>query len=367
MILTSVLCSLADPAGGRDLMMATSPLEQILSPDRRSRSSIHVGVLGCGKIAERHLNAYRKLGARVTVSDIASRGEMIANNYDATWQPDPQQLLAGDGIDAIDVCTPTPTHSELICSALDHGKHVFCEKPLAGTVAEAELVRARAQETDRIVTVGYLYRFHPAFQFVKQVLDEGVIGDPRFATFRLGGRGSHKAWKHRRESGGGAGSEMMVHMIDLALWYFGEPIDVENLYTATMLPEREIDGEVVSVDAEDLSLLRVESRGGVQSFCQADLLTPGYMNHVEIQGTNGSLMSSILEYLPTTVYCKEPRGIFDRGHTFESFPKVDLFERQLDHFLGAISGEFPPAINSIDDSIRLMKAIEHVLHSRASH
>ena len=316
-----------------------------------------VGVLGCGKIAERHLNAYRKLDVEVTVSDIVPRGEMIANNYGVRWEPDPAALLADESFDAIDICTPTPTHAELICSALDNDKHVFCEKPLARTIEEAQAIRARAEEAGRVVTVGYLYRFHPAFEFVKTVLDEGVIGRPYLATFRLGGRGSHKAWKHRRETGGGAGSEMLVHMIDLALWYFGETASVTNLHTATVLPEREIEGELVAVDAEDLVLLRLESQSGVESFCQGDLLTPGYMNHVEIQGENGSLMSSILDYLPTGVYCKEPRGIFDRGHTFESFGKVDLFERQLDSFLTAIRGETAPAMNSIDDSIRLMEVM----------
>ena len=330
----------------------------------RGRRKTRVGVLGCGKIAERHLNAYRKLDVEVTVSDIVPRGEMISSNYGARWEPDPQRLLEDGGVDVVDVCTPTPTHAELICAAVDSGKHVFCEKPLARTVEEAQAIRARAEQSDCIVTVGYLYRFHPAFQFVKTVLEEGVIGAPHFATFRLGGRGSHKAWKHRRETGGGAGSEMLVHMIDLALWYFGEPERVTNLHTVTMLPEREIEGERVAVDAEDLVLLRLESRSGVESLCQGDLLTPGYMNHVEIQGDNGSLMSSILDYLPTTVYCKEPRGIFDRGHTFESFGKVDLFERQLTHFLATVRGEEPPTLNSVEDSIRLMQVMERALPSQ---
>ncbi|MEA2168817.1 MAG: hypothetical protein QOF76_2117 [Solirubrobacteraceae bacterium] len=327
-----------------------------------------IGVIGCGKIAEKHLNAYRKLdGVEVVVSDVVAKGEMIARNYGADWAPDPAALIHGDAVDAIDVCTPTPTHAAIIGDALASGKHVFCEKPLARDLAEAREIERMALEADRILMVGYLYRFHPAFQFAKEILEEGILGDPYLATFRLGGRGSHKAWKHRRETGGGAGSEMLVHMIDLALWYFGECTGAVNLHTETLLSAREIEGETVDVDAEDLTLIRVDTATGVRVLCQSDLLTPGYMNHFEIQGTNGSLFSSILDWLPTVVYCKEPRGVYDRGQNFFEFPKVDLFVRELGHFVQRIRDPDVHDVNSVRDSINLMSVVERTLPGVAPH
>jgi predicted dehydrogenase len=321
-----------------------------------------IGVIGCGKIAEKHLNAYRKLdGVEVVVTDVVSKGEMIARNYDAAWAPDPAALILGDDVDAIDVCTPTPTHAAIIRDALANDKHVFCEKPLARDLAEAREIERMARDADRILMVGYLYRFHPAFQFAKEVLSEGILGDPYFATFRLGGRGSHKAWKHRRETGGGAGSEMLVHMVDLALWYFGECTGAVNLLTETLLPTREIEGETVQADAEDLMLIRLDTATGVRVLCQSDLVTPGYMNHFEIQGTNGSLFSSILDYLPTVVYCKEPRGVYDRGQNFFEFPKADLFVRELGHFVERIRNPDVDDVNSVRDSINLMSVVEQAL------
>ena len=320
-----------------------------------------VGVVGCGKIAEKHLNAYRQLGVEVTVTDVVERGAMIAENYGAAWNPDPADLIAGGDVDAIDVCTPTPSHVQIITDALRSDKHVFCEKPVARDLAEAEAIERAAAATDRVLQIGYLYRFHPAFAFAKEVIREGILGDPYFATFRLGGRGSHKAWKHRRETGGGAASEMLVHMVDLALWYFGEATEVRNLLTDTVLPTREIEGELVEADAEDLLIVQIETQSGARVVCQSDLITPGYMNHFEVQGTNGSLFSSILDYLPTLVYCKEPRGVYDRGQNFFEFPKTDLFVAELGHFLEHVRGSEGERLNSIRDSIGLMRVVDAAL------
>lgn len=320
---------------------------------------MRVGVLGCGKIAERHLAAYRKLGADVTVTDIVERGRMVAEQYGAAWDPVPARVIDGD-FDAIDVCTPTPTHASYIELALRAGKHVFCEKPLARNLEEGLAIEAVAAETGRIVMVGYLYRFHPAFEFVRELLEDGVIGEPYFAQLRLGGRGSHRAWKHKADTGGGAGNEVLVHMVDLALSYFGPAVSVDALWADTLLRERDIEGDDVAADAEDIAILRLHTESGVDVICQSDLVTPGYMNHVEIQGTNGSVFTSILDFMPTVVYCKEPRGAYDRGHTFRQFDAVDLFERELSHFFSAIRGE-AGEINSIADSLAVRAVVETAL------
>lgn len=321
--------------------------------------TIHIGVIGCGKIAEKHLNAYRKLeGVQITVTDIVPKGEAVAQRYGVNWHPDPNRVVASDDVDAVDVCIPTPAHAEVILKALANDKHVFCEKPLARNLNEARMIVQKAKETDKIIMVGYLYRFHPAFQFVKDVLQEEILGEPYFALFRLGGRGSHKAWKHKRETGGGAGNEMLVHMLDLVLWYFGDPRSVEPLEVDVVLKEREIEGQKVRVDAEDLVVLKLESQTGVIILCESDLITPSYMNYVEIQGTNGSLWTSILEQFPTLLYLKEPCGVYDRGQNVFEFPRVDLFERELGYFLECLRNGTQPDLNSLEDSLKLMSILE---------
>jgi predicted dehydrogenase len=325
---------------------------------------IKVGIIGCGQIAEKHLAAYKKMPeVEPIVSDIdLPRAEAVSRTFDVEYWRSPEALLQSDQVHAVDICVPTPYHGLNIVHALDCGKHVFCEKPLVENLSEGLQIQQKSEEVGRMVMVGYLYRFHPAFQLVKQVMTQKVIGAPYFALFRLGGRGSHRAWKHQRETGGGALNEMLVHMLDLILWYFGSVESVRVLLADTLLRERYIKklNKSVEANAEDLIVLHLETSENCAVVCESDLVTPSYMNHIEIQGHNGSIYSSILEFMPTIVYCKEPRGIYNEGSNFFQFPRVDLFEQELTHFLECARNGEHPRENSLDDSIRLLRVIEQI-------
>ena len=321
---------------------------------------VKIGIVGCGKIAKRHLEALRNIReVQVTVFDIdhvAARRR--ADEFGVGHSRTLEELLNTPGLAAVDVCVPTPWHRDLVLAALQCGQHVFCEKPLCLTLAEALEIRDALQHTDRQLMVGYLYRFYPAFQYVKQLLEEGIIGEPYFALLRVGGRGDAAPWKHRRRDGGGAIMEMMVHKLDLALWFFGNISTARVLYKETFLPERFIDGDAVAADAEDCVIAHLEANG-TQIICQSDLVTPSYMNHIEIQAENGSIFSSMLHYMPTRVYCKKPRGGYAGGATTRQFPMVNVFERELAHFVSVLRGECE-AINTIDDSVELIRLIEQL-------
>jgi predicted dehydrogenase len=321
-----------------------------------------IGIVGCGKIANRHLNAYRKIrGLEIKVSDIDREvARVFSRNQEVESVGNMEALFESEEIDVIDVCTPTPCHAEIIMKAIDHDKHVFCEKPLTDSLEKANQIREKLEESDKIVMVGYLYRFHPAFQKTKEILKEGIIGRPYNAIFRVGGRGSHRSWKHKTKEGGGVMNEMMAHMLDLIIWYFGSIISAENLMTDTLLETRQIGGNEIKADAEDISLLRIKTSSGVNILCESDLITPSYMNYIEIQGTNGSLWTSILDYFPTIIYCKKSRGLYNQGNNFFRFSMVDLFEKELNYFIDKIENKEKPDLNSIDDSIKGLEVVERV-------
>lgn len=325
-----------------------------------------VGVVGCGRIAERHVEAYRKFeSVRVIVADQDQAAtHRLADAQHVEWADSADELLRRADIDAVDVCVPTPAHAGIVLAALECGKHVFCEKPLCETQAQAEEIAAAQATSRRLVMVGYLYRFHPAFQFAKHVLDDQVIGKPYFGIFRLGGRGSHRAWKHTTDAGGGATLEMMVHNLDLIQWLLGPAADVAVLGRETFLPSRVIDGGAVQVDAEDYVLAELQMRGGARVLCESDLVTPSYMNYVEIQGENGTLFTSILNYLPTVVYCREPRGVFNLGNNVQQFQTVNLFERELGHFIQVLRSEVPP-MNVVEESIDVMAIVDRIREGKS--
>ena len=319
-----------------------------------------IGIIGGGKIAERHIHAYKHFqDIELYISDIDGNiAQNLCNKLNVNFSISPEAILGDATIDIVDVCTPTAHHKEIILEAIKKRKHVFCEKPLCQNLKEALEIRKAAEATDRVVMVGYLYRFHPAFQFVKQVLDEMIIGKPYFSIFRLGGRGSHREWKHREAEGGGAIREMLVHKLDLILWFFKEIMEIRTLINETLIPLRKIEGRKIEVNAEDFVVLDLEANN-VRILCESDLVSPCYMDYIEIHGDNGSIFTSILPYFPTVVYCREPRNIYSEGNNFRNFPSVNLFEKELSHFLTAIKTN-TKNMNSIEESVRMFEIIEKI-------
>ncbi len=323
--------------------------------------TVRIGIIGCGKIGERHLNAYKKIeGVEIIVSDIDhSLSKRVADRYGLDWAT-PEQIFRNIDIDAVDICVPTIHHKKFIDAAIEHGKHFFCEKPLVAYLEEGKEIKNKVEKAGIVAMVGYLYRFHPSFELVKNVLEDKVIGDPYFAIFRLGGRGSHKTWKHKKSQGGGAINEMFVHMLDLIIWYFKDVKSVNFAKMDVVLNKREVEGKNIIVDAEDNVLVELETDKCKKVMCESDLLTPSYMNYVEIQGTNGSIWASILDYFPTIVYCKEATGIYNQGNNFFNFPRVDLFEKELRYFVETVKKGETPNLNSINESIKILEVIEEV-------
>lgn len=324
--------------------------------------NIKVCVLGCGKMGERHITAYKKLDADVVVYDLnkeLARG--VAERYGIEFTENYKAMISFGKIDAIDVCTPTPTHKKIILDAIDRGiKYIFCEKPLAGTLKDVKDIKEAVDKKGVLLTTGYLYRFFPAFSFIKEILENKIIGDPYFSIFRLGGRGSHREWKHRRVSYGGAILDMMVHMIDLILWYFGDIVKAEKLYEDVLLKEREIGDKIVKCDAEDIVLVKFITKNDVIVICESDLVTPSYSNYVEIQGTNGTIFCSIQTHFPTIVYCKKQISIYNQGFNFYNFPQENIFLKELGYFIECIKEGKKNVINNVDDSIKILEIVEEL-------
>lgn len=317
-----------------------------------------IGLVGCGRIGSRHLEAYQQIGDVDAI--VTDENPELAKQTADQWggQAVPMNALLEEPLDALDVCVPSFVHKQWIIDGLTAGVHVFCEKPLCLSYGEAVEIRAAALAAKRSVVVGYLYRHHPSFRFARETIAHGIIGEPHFAFARLGGRGSHRTWKHDSTRGGGVIFEMMVHLLDLLSWLLGPLENGKLLHTDLLLPVREIGGDIAEVSAHDSAVLSL-SAGGVSAICQSDLATPSFMNYVEVQGSNGSILSSILDYIPNVVYCNEPRALFDRGASFRRFGQVNLFVSELSMFTGLVrSGEIDDW--SLLESVELARFIDSI-------
>ncbi|WP_027943736.1 Gfo/Idh/MocA family protein [Amycolatopsis taiwanensis] len=220
----------------------------------------------------------------------------------ASVETDWRALIARDDIDLIDICTPGDTHAEIAIAALDAGKHVLCEKPLANSVAEAEAMaeaaeRARARGVRSMV--GFTYRRVPALALARRLVGEGRIGTVRHVRAQylqdwLADPRTPMTWRLRKErAGSGALGDIGAHIVDLTQHLTGERLTGVSAALETFVKERpEPDGErtgIVTVD--DAAAFFGRFTGGALATFEATRFATGRKNslRIELNGSAGSL------------------------------------------------------------------------------
>ncbi len=206
--------------------------------------AIRVGIVGLGMMGTTHFKAYRQIPQAevVAVCDVSGKklsGDWseAAGNIDtgaAAMQDlsalktygDFGQFVADADIDLVDVCVPTFQHAEMTIQALEAGKHVFCEKPMARTSDLARQMVEAAEAGDRLLAVGHVLRFWPEYLALKQMIDSRAYGAVKSATFtRLSPRPlwSWEGWLQDPARSGAVALDLHIHDTDTVQWFFGRP------------------------------------------------------------------------------------------------------------------------------------------------
>lgn len=189
---------------------------------------LRAGIIGCGGIAEsKEMPAIKETGLveMVAFCDIkAERAERAAQNFgtkDAKTYTDYRALLEEKDLDIVYVCTPNRFHSEMTVAALNAGKHVMCEKPMAINTAEAQKMVEAAKANDKVLTIAYQNRFRPDALYLKEECQKGVLGEIYFAKARAIRRRAVPTWGvflDEYMQGGGPLIDIGTHALDLTLW-----------------------------------------------------------------------------------------------------------------------------------------------------
>jgi predicted dehydrogenase len=251
----------------------------------------------CGRDAARVAEAAGRLGWESTETD---------------WT----RLVARDDVDLVDVCTPGDTHAEIAVAALDAGKHVLCEKPLANTVAEAEAMAAaaeRAAERGVRSMVGFTYRRVPAIALARQLVEQGRIGEVRHVRAQylqdwLTDPQSPMTWRLEKDkAGSGALGDIGAHVVDLTQYITGDRISTVNGLLETFVKQRPVaaagsrllGGEAVNgagqqladVTVDDTATFLARFGSGAVGVFEATRFATGRKNaiRIEINGSRGSL------------------------------------------------------------------------------
>jgi predicted dehydrogenase len=283
-------------------------------------AEIGVGLVGYKFMGRAHSNAYRQLPRFFDV-DPTPRMAAICGRDEAgvreaadslgwpSYETDYRRLIERDDVGLVDVVTPGNTHREIVLAALEAGKHVICEKPLANTLAEAGEMLAAAREAGTINAVCFNYRRAPAVQLAKKLIDEGRLGTVRHwrATYLqdfIMDPGFPLIWRLRKElAGSGALGDIGAHIVDLSQFLLGGISEVVGMME-TFIKERPLEeasaggglqasggaetGEV-TVDDAAAFLARFES-GAIGTF-EATRFAAGRRNKnaFEINGSKGSV------------------------------------------------------------------------------
>jgi predicted dehydrogenase len=295
--------------------------------------SVGVAVIGSAFMGKAHSNAWRNVGAFYADVPAVRQQVLVARDAEATsglarrygWaesNTDWRSVLDRDDVDVVDVCLPGHLHAEVTIAALEAGKHVLVEKPLANTVAEAEkmlLAAQTARERGVRSMVGFNYRRVPALALARDLIGSGRLGDVRqvkvsYLQDWLADVDAPMTWRLRKETAGsGALGDLASHAADQVRFLLGQEIVSVSGTTETFVGRRTGDDGPEDVTVDDAAWATLRTSGGAVASLEVTRMATGRKNSlsIEVYGSSGALAFD-LERLNELSVCDDPAAGFTR-------------------------------------------------------
>jgi predicted dehydrogenase len=307
-----------------------------------TNQKLRVGMVGYAFMGAVHAQAWRNahrffsLPMTPDLTVLAGRNEDAVRSAAARLgfagiETDWRRLVDRDDVDLVDICTPGDTHAAIAIAALQAGKHVLCEKPLANSVAEAEAMADAARSAAQrgaYAMCGFTYRRTPALALAKQLVDDGRLGTIRHVRAQylqdwLSDENAPMTWRVQQEhAGSGALGDIGAHIIDTAQWLTGQSITGVSALLETFVTSRPLSGDRVglgghgavgdeiprgTVTVDDAAAFLARFDGGALGTFEATRFALGRKNalRIELNGTTGSLAfdfenNNVLEFYDGT-------------------------------------------------------------------
>ncbi|HJZ68274.1 MAG TPA: Gfo/Idh/MocA family oxidoreductase [Blastocatellia bacterium] len=289
------------------------------------KRKLNVAMVGYQFMGRAHSNAWRQVGRifdppyEPVMKVICGRNEDGVKRaaerygwqeYSTNWEDAVQR----EDIDVVDICTPGDSHMPIAVAAAEAKKTVFCEKPLANTLAEAENMLDAVKRASCIHMLCHNYRRAPAVMIAKQLINDGQIGeiyhyrgtylqdwivDPDFP----------RVWRlERARAGSGALGDLVSHTADLSRFLVGEITEVAG-FLKTFITERPLPGGKTKapVDVDDAAISLVKFENGAVGTIEASRFALGHKNHLrfEINGSKGSIVFDLERLNELQLYVEE--------------------------------------------------------------
>jgi UDP-N-acetylglucosamine 3-dehydrogenase len=191
---------------------------------------VRIGFVGAGNIGRVYADVISRQLANATVQSVTDidkdRGEAFAHDYGAKFFPGIGGLLEDPHTDTLAICAPTYLHADLFCRTAAAGKNIFCDKPLALGLADAEKMKDAARRAGIKVMMGHVLRFWPEYVRIKNIIDSGELGRPLHGVAErlcpLPDWFHDTIWYRDEHKSGGAAFDVQIHDLDYLAWLFGK-------------------------------------------------------------------------------------------------------------------------------------------------
>ena len=304
-------------------------------------SRIQFGILGCGMIANVHADAIKRIPEAILTgvagTDMAMT-EQFARKYGIQAYNNYDQMLKDDKIDVICICTPSGFHAQHAIQAMETGKHVVLEKPMALDTKNADEIISVCEKTGKHLTVISQLRFSEDIIRVKKLLADGVFGKVSLCSlymkyYRSPEYYSSSEWKGtKRFDGGGALMNQGIHGFDLLEYIGGSIKDVKG----------KIGTLCHQIEVEDTAVAMLEFQNGALGVIEASTCAyPGFERRIEIHGDRGYvvLKENNIEKMMIDGEVIETRSLDVAGTAREpAAVQSDMHLLQIKNLIGAIKG-----------------------------
>ncbi|MCT2342973.1 Gfo/Idh/MocA family protein [Bacillales bacterium AN1005] len=326
-------------------------------------STLKIGVIGCGSIAQhRHLLEYswNKAVEIVAVCDInEERALEIGKEYSAKAYTDYKELLADKDIDAVSVCTPNYLHAPISIDALNAGKHVLCEKPMATSSEEAEQMIEAAEKNGKKLMIGHNQRFVKSHQKARELIQSGEVG--KIYSFRSAfGHGGPEQWSvdgkeswffQKEKAFIGAMGDLGVHKTDLLRYVLGEDFVEVGAFVETNAKD------FADVDDNAVCVLKTES-GVIGTLAASWAYTSKEDNSTVIYGEKAILrLEDHPQYSLIVQYATGEIVNYELGKIQSNDAGGQNATGVIDHFVSSIVSDTEPLITGTEGK----KSLEVIL------
>jgi predicted dehydrogenase len=340
-------------------------------------AKVKAAVLGAGKIGYNHIRGFRNHPAAEVAALVDKSEERLAvcaDEYDITNRStDYREILKMDDIDIVSIGLPNFLHKETAVAALNAGKHVLLEKPMAMNCAEAREIVKAAEKNKRLLMVGQNHRFDENSQIVKYYIDKGDIGDPyhgRAYYLRKNGIPKMGTWfTLKKLSGGGAVIDIGVHFLDLIFYLMGT-FDVEAVSASVFgtFGPRDIGGGTwglsdeeessVRFDVDDYAASLIKLKGGKSVIMETSW--HAYMqpeHNLTILGTEGGARVNPVEIQ------RRNGAICETISSVDMEKGLPLPTDKIVHFVDCIVKEDVEPIVKVEESLMVQRVLDAVYES----